>query len=248
MPARAQATVEPRALEQLGPAPGAKPTAKHAPSATQGTARHESGPSEPRTAHAHANGPHQSLPPLRPPAPAVAAARPGQPPVPQAAPPAPVLPPPLIVPTRPPPPPLPPTVSPAAAGDVTKLPEGIRVTFGAGTAALNPETEAALQALAKEAAGAPGTTLSVLAYAADSPDDPSTARRLSLARALAVRSVLITAGLPSMRIYVKALGGAAPGALAGPPDRVDIALATPPPPAAASPPPGAAPPSQKATP
>ena len=39
------------------------------------------------------------------------------------------------------------------------------------------------------------TSFNVVAYAAGTPEDPSTARRLSLSRALAVRSALIADGV-----------------------------------------------------
>jgi hypothetical protein len=57
------------------------------------------------------------------------------------------------------------------------------------------------------------------------PEDPSSPRRLSLARALTVRSVLIAQGFASTRIYVKALGATTPALAEGPPDRVDIVVA-----------------------
>ena len=61
----------------------------------------------------------------------------------------------------------------------------------------------------------------MVAYAAGTPEDPSTARRLSLSRALAVRSALMADGVTSARIYVRALG-ATGGDEA--PDRVDLAV------------------------
>jgi len=51
--------------------------------------------------------------------------------------------------------------------------------------------------------------------------DASKARRLSLSRALAVRTYLIEQGIGSTRIDVRALGNAAEG---GPPDRVDLLM------------------------
>ena len=73
----------------------------------------------------------------------------------------------------------------------------------------------------------------MVATAAGSADDPSTPRRLSLSRALAARAVLITEGIASTRIYVRALGASGPPD--GPPDRVDVSAGLPgaPPPAAA---------------
>ena len=57
------------------------------------------------------------------------------------------------------------------------------------------------------------------AYAGARGDKSSTARRLSLERAIAVRQLLIDDGLPSNRIIVRAMGGADDN---GPDDRVDV--------------------------
>ena len=59
----------------------------------------------------------------------------------------------------------------------------------------------------------------LLAYAAGDEENASKARRLSLSRALAVRSFLIDQGVRSTRIEVRALGNKIPE---GSPDRVDI--------------------------
>ncbi len=106
-----------------------------------------------------------------------------------------------------------------AAGEVAKLPNGgVRITFGPGTADLNPATMGAIQALARSVRDSPNADLNLYAYAAGVPDDPSTPRRVSLSRALAVRAVLISEGILSTRIYPRALG-APPD---GPPDRLDV--------------------------
>jgi len=108
----------------------------------------------------------------------------------------------------------------------------VRVTFGPGTADLNPATQAALVAIAQKAKATPGEPVNILAHAPEIPDDPSTPRRLSLTRALVARAVLINQGIDSTRIYVKALG---PTDLdGGPADRVDVVLS--PTPAPATPP------------
>jgi len=65
----------------------------------------------------------------------------------------------------------------------------------------------------------PSLQVQMLAYASGDEDDSSKARRLSLSRALAVRSFLIDQGVRSARIEVRALGNKTPD---GPPDRVDI--------------------------
>jgi outer membrane protein OmpA-like peptidoglycan-associated protein len=142
--------------------------------------------------------------------------------VPLAPPPAPVLPPPVIVPTRPPAPPPPIPVNANAPGVVEQIPDGLRITFGDGRADLNPATESALRTLAHAAPA--DASFTVAAFAPGTPDDPSTPRRLSLSRALTIRSVLIAEGIASERIYVKALG-TGHGIADGPADRADVTTA-----------------------
>ena len=59
------------------------------------------------------------------------------------------------------------------------------------------------------------------AYAAESGDQSSQARRLSLSRALAVRAYLIDKGVRSTRLDVRALGQPQDD---GPADRVDLVV------------------------
>ena len=197
LPVLAQASVDQRALVPLQPQPAAPPPAKPAPA--------RPAPAKP--------APHPAAP--VPPAP---------PPVrvPPAPPPLPVLPPPVVVPTRPPAPPPPIPIAADAPGLVEQIPDGQRITFGDGRADLNPATESALRTLAHAAPA--DASFTIAAFAPDIPDDPSTPRRLSLSRALAVRSVLIAEGIASERIYVKALGGG-PGIAAGPVNRADVTTA-----------------------
>lgn len=161
------------------------------------------------------------LPPTPPPAGEMPHAMPGPSidplAIPQLPPPPPVLPPPIVVPVRPDRPPPPATVAADAPGAATAIPGGLQLTFGPGRAELNQATYAALQSLI--AAARPGADFSVRAFAAGDPADPSVARRLSLSRALAVRSVLIHGGIASPQITVLALGAAPPGPA---PDRVDV--------------------------
>ena len=214
-PAHAQATVDQRALEPL------QQTQPAAPETTKPTPAHRA-PAHPasRTAPRSTATPRQTTPvakPSPPPPPPAPEVR-----VPLAPPPPPVLPPALVVPTRPPAPPPPVPVSADARGAAEQIPDGLRVTFGGGSAVLNPATEGALRTLAHTAP--PDATFTVSAFAAGSADDPSTPRRLSLSRALAARSVLIAEGVASPRIYVKALG-ASGGVAQGPADRVDVTVA-----------------------
>jgi hypothetical protein len=95
------------------------------------------------------------------------------------------------------------------------------VTFGGGEADLSPGSAAAIQNLVRTVPSGDNTSFNVVAYAAGTPEDPSTARRLSLSRALAVRSALIADGVNSARIYVRALGAAGGDE---PPDRVDLSV------------------------
>lgn len=116
-------------------------------------------------------------------------------------------------------PPKPPVVAGAAtsaAPDKT----GLQLVFAKGQSDLSPASADAIKGLAKAAPDSDATTFNVLAYASGDPNDPSVARRLSLSRAIAVRDALMADGVPSARIYLRALG-AQPGN-GGPPDRVDV--------------------------
>lgn len=205
LPAAAQVTVDQRALEPLTPVePGAAAPAKRLPAkpAARVPAKPAAKPAVPA-----------KLPPAPPPPPPV---------VPPTPPPLPVIPPPIVVPIRPVPAPVPAVVTADAPGEATAIGGGIRITFGAGRSDLNAATSDALRGLAKAASGTAGTTFSVTAYASGTPEDISAPRRLSLSRALTVRSVLIAQGFASARIYVKALGASAANAVEGPADRVDV--------------------------
>jgi hypothetical protein len=108
---------------------------------------------------------------------------------------------------------------------------GLRIGFGPGRADLNPSTEATIRALVRGGPGIPpapeNASFTITSFAAGTPEDPSTARRLSLSRATGVRSVLIAQGVASVRIYVRALGPASQGFADGPPDRADIVVGPP---------------------
>jgi flagellar motor protein MotB len=121
---------------------------------------------------------------------------------------------------------------------VLHVPGGTRITFAPGSADLNPATDAALREIGAEAAKNPAAVVNVIAYAGGPKDDPSLPRRLSLDRALAARAVLMQAGVPSTRIYMRALGAAA---TEGPADRIDLVITTSTATVAATPPAPAAP-------
>ncbi|MBI3515960.1 MAG: OmpA family protein [Proteobacteria bacterium] len=99
-----------------------------------------------------------------------------------------------------------------------------RVLFAAGSADLSDDGRRELGALAQRLGRDGDSRIQLLAYAEGTPDSESQARRLSLSRALAVRSFLIEQGIRSTRVNVQALGIKSAG---GPTDRVDAMAATP---------------------
>ncbi|WP_158925180.1 OmpA family protein [Acidisphaera sp. S103] len=131
---------------------------------------------------------------------------------------APIAPPPPVAGAKPP---TPPPVSAKAATEAAPTTTGLRLTFAPGESDLSPESSASIKQLTAGGPLGDMTTFNVLAYAPGKADDPSTARRVSLSRAMAVRSALVADGVPSARIFVRALGEQFGS---GPPDRVDISV------------------------
>jgi outer membrane protein OmpA-like peptidoglycan-associated protein len=207
-PVLAQVTVDLHALEGLpGQSPASRPVRPPAQAAPRVVTR------APATASAVPSTPSSSV--------GVAAAPAQRPSMPESVPDtASIVP---IAPTAPPPgtpPPPPPPVSDKAATAATPITTGLRLTFAPGESDLSPDSSASIKQLT---AGPLGdlTTFNVMAYAPGKADDPSTARRISLSRAMAVRSALVADGVPSARIFVRALGEQFGD---GPPDRVDITV------------------------
>lgn len=99
------------------------------------------------------------------------------------------------------------------------FPEQVRLTFAEGAADLSDDARATLSALAERLMERPRQRIQLVAYAAAANDQESRARRLSLSRALAVRSYLIDKGVRSTRMDVRALGSTADD---GPLNRLDI--------------------------
>lgn len=93
--------------------------------------------------------------------------------------------------------------------------------FGATQTDLTADGAEVIKQLVSGSPQNDSTTFNVVAYAAPTPEDPSSARRLSLSRALAVRNALMADGIPSSRIYVRALGGQTTD---GPADRADVSV------------------------
>jgi outer membrane protein OmpA-like peptidoglycan-associated protein len=133
-----------------------------------------------------------------------------------------------INPIAPPPPsgvaPPPPPVSDTATTAAAQTSAGLRLTFASEQSDLSPDSIKSIKELTAKAPPGDDTTFNVQAYAPGKRDDPSTARRVSLSRAMAVRSALVADGVPSARIFVRALGEQYGD---GPPDRVDIAVSGP---------------------
>jgi outer membrane protein OmpA-like peptidoglycan-associated protein len=95
----------------------------------------------------------------------------------------------------------------------------LRIPFEAGQTVLANSSQEQLESLTRELRSTESLRVQLLAYAADEGTSPSKARRVSLSRALAVRSYLIENGIKTSRIDVRALGNKS---TSGPPDRVDV--------------------------
>jgi outer membrane protein OmpA-like peptidoglycan-associated protein len=209
--ASAQVTTDEHALDSLQAAPKPAPApAPPAPApAASAPATHPTSGAKPRRP-ARPRGPAPS-PPRKLPVPVMPATPPPNPVI---------LPPPFVMPAHPPPPPPTIPVKPDAVGGAVPIPGGTRITFGPGSADLNPATLAALRIVAAEAVANPAMIMSITAWAPGTADDPSTPRRLSLDRALAARAALINAGVVSERIRAVAKGMTDIGTAV--PDRLDL--------------------------
>ena len=95
----------------------------------------------------------------------------------------------------------------------------LRIQFPEGSAELPEIARQELTALAQKLGANESMRIQLLAYASGTTDAASRARRMSLSRALAVRSYLIAQGVRSTRMDVRALGNNVQGE---PADRVDI--------------------------
>jgi outer membrane protein OmpA-like peptidoglycan-associated protein len=109
--------------------------------------------------------------------------------------------------------------APEGAQAVTAMENLSRISFDKDSARLPDGARDNLAHLASRMTEDATLEVQLLAYAAGDEENASKARRLSLSRALAVRSFLIDQGVRSTRIEVRALGNKVPD---GSPDRVDI--------------------------
>jgi len=110
---------------------------------------------------------------------------------------------------------LPPAAGPLSDGD------SLRIVFDAETSKLPQTARESLLNMATEMRAQDNLRLQLLAYAGNANSSSSAARRLSLSRALAVRSFLIENGVRSTRIDVRALGNKSTDAIT---ERVDITV------------------------
>lgn len=110
---------------------------------------------------------------------------------------------------------LPPATGPLSDGD------SLRIVFEADSSKLPQSARDALMGMATKMSSQNGLRLQLLAYAGTADTSASAARRLSLSRALAVRSYLIENGVRSTRIDVRALGNKSTEEVS---ERVDITV------------------------
>ena len=108
-----------------------------------------------------------------------------------------------------------PKSSVSAPGDVPQ----VRLLFEGEQTDLPPTAAQALRDVAVRLSQEPGLRLQLLAYAGGGADTANKARRISLSRALSVRSFLLNEGVSSARIDVRALGNSTQET---PADRVDL--------------------------
>lgn len=238
--ARRAAAPTPRAAPPTA-SPSAAPTPKSMPRAAVTSAPPPADIAPPPAAAPAVPAPTPS--PAPPPPPAMAKAPPPAPaapaasvPTPSPAPPPPALAKPTLAPTPPPPPPVAtapaktaePTPGSAPAATASRSPAGalkegvaLRIPFSDEAVRLPADVHAQLKSLAARVNSDERLRLQLLAYAAGDDQSTSRARRVSLSRALAVRSFLIENGVRSTRIDVRALGDKT---TEKPVNRVDVAV------------------------
>ncbi len=113
--------------------------------------------------------------------------------------------------------------APAKIAADGKTPPTLRVVFKSTETTIPLTVNDELNKLAKQLIQNDNQRVTLIAYATAAGDQVSTARRISLSRALSVRAFLIDAGVNNLRINVQAEGDKNPG---GEPDRVDLYVQT----------------------
>jgi len=97
----------------------------------------------------------------------------------------------------------------------------VMVVFEQDSAVLDDSAKTQIRLIEQNLTADDSLRLQLVAFATGSEDNPSRARRLSLSRALAIRSFLVESGVKSTRMDVRALGNKIEGS---PGDRVDLVL------------------------
>ncbi|TVR99681.1 MAG: hypothetical protein EA406_02695 [Rhodospirillales bacterium] len=120
----------------------------------------------------------------------------------------------------------PPVAAPEEVAALSVMPQAteaphLRIGFAPGSSELAAGSALALDRIASRLAADETLRLQLVAYAAGGDLTPGTARRLALARALAVRGHLIDRGIASNRMDVRALGDQVEDE---PFDRVDLSV------------------------
>lgn len=107
---------------------------------------------------------------------------------------------------------------PADQATESVMPDEVSLEFAEGAVELDAAMRDKLLTLARGLRENEELRVQLLAYASGYEEDPNRARRISLSRALAVRTFLLDQGVRSTRMDVRALGRSD----GGPADRVDI--------------------------
>ena len=115
----------------------------------------------------------------------------------------------------------PPTKTAAAEEKAVKSDSVLTIAFSQSETEVPLAAQKQLILLAKQLSSDAASNIQIVAYASGSEDQASVARRVSLARALAVRAFLIDLGIDNTRISPKAMGNKIPS---GSPERADIII------------------------
>lgn len=109
----------------------------------------------------------------------------------------------------------------AVPGEAIERGGGLTITFAPGSSDLPDNAVGALDRLAERLKSDPNMRIQLVGFARTQVESASQARRLSLFRALSVRTHLMKKGVRSTRMDVRALGNKEDD---GPPDRVDLVV------------------------
>ncbi len=112
-------------------------------------------------------------------------------------------------------------LTPAAPPKISSDGNHILIGFASGSSELPESAKGPLAELAQRMKKEGNLRIQLKGYAAGTGTSPSQARRMSLFRALTVRTHLMKQGVRSTRMDVRALGNKIDG---GPPERVDVVV------------------------